>query len=128
MTTEATLLPYERVSSEQLQRAIRLREGERLLVLQPFGWHIDGTHIPNAAEQFSREGICAEHRWVVVHDFGPYIAVVRSMNERDEILSALKLAYSWMPDPDEDTRLANREECRQAIEAVKAAIAKGEGR
>jgi hypothetical protein len=66
------------VSSARLQDAIRLFEGERLLVLQPFGWHIDGHHIPNEAEHFSREGVCAGHGWTVVCDFGPYIAVVRA--------------------------------------------------
>ena len=73
-------LPYERFySSEAIGEAIRLFKDERLLVLQPFGWHIDGQHIPNAAEHFSREGVCKEHGWEVVCDFGPYIAVVRPL-------------------------------------------------
>ena len=71
------LLPYERVNDKALLSALRLRRGERLLVLQPFGWHIDGEHIPNAAEHFSREGICADHDWDVIDEFGPYIAIVR---------------------------------------------------
>ena len=70
------LLPYERVDSEELLGVVRLGANERLLVLQPFGWHIDGVHIPNAAEQFSRDGVCAEHGWRVVCEFGPYIAIV----------------------------------------------------
>lgn len=71
------MLPYERLIEERLVEAIAVKPGERLLVLRPFGWHIDGNHIPNAAEHFSREGVCHEHRWEVVCDFGPYIAVVR---------------------------------------------------
>ena len=69
-------LPYERLAEDILIRAIRLFDGERLLVLQAFGWHIDGHHIPNACEHFSREGVCADHHWRVVCDYGPYIAVV----------------------------------------------------
>lgn len=71
------LLDYERIDSKRLVEAIRVRPGERLLVLQPFGWHIDGLHIPNAAEQFSRESICVQLRCEVVCEFGPYIAVVK---------------------------------------------------
>jgi hypothetical protein len=71
-------LPYERFNEESLVRAIRLFDGERLLVLQPFGWHIDGKHIPNAVEHFSREWVCEEHKWEVVCDYGPYVAVVRA--------------------------------------------------
>lgn len=71
-----TALMYERIDSKALIAAIRLRDGERLLVLQPYGWHIDGAHIPNAAEQFSRESICEEHGWQVVDELGPYVAVV----------------------------------------------------
>lgn len=70
------LLPYERLESRQLVSAVRCREGEHLLVLQPFGWHLDGRHIPNAAEQFSREGICAEHGWRIVCEYGPHVAIV----------------------------------------------------
>jgi len=72
-------LAYERISnSADFGNAIRLNLGESLLVLQPFGWHINGVHIPNAAEHFSREGVCEEHGWEVVDDFGPYVAVVRA--------------------------------------------------
>lgn len=77
LKAEWQLLDYERLEEKALLAAIRLREGERLLVLQPWGWHIDGRHIPNAYEHFSREGVCREHRWEVVCEFGPYIAVVR---------------------------------------------------
>jgi hypothetical protein len=70
------VLPYERIDSAALQGAVRLWGGEHLLVLQPFGWHLDGRHIPNAAEQFSREGVCEEHGWRVVAEFGPYVAIV----------------------------------------------------
>jgi hypothetical protein len=73
----AHTLPYERLSSPLLLSAVKLFDGERLLVLQPFGWHINGTHIPNAPEQFSRESICEEHGWYVVCDYGDYVAVVR---------------------------------------------------
>lgn len=76
-TTDWEVLPYERIHDKALIPAIRLYENERLLVLQPFGWHIDGEHIPNAAEHFSREGICEDHGWEVVCDYGPYVAVVR---------------------------------------------------
>ena len=38
---------------KQLLESIRLNEGEHLLVLQPFGWHIDGQHIPNAGQNTS---------------------------------------------------------------------------
>lgn len=79
------MLPYERLFEAVLLQAIRLRPGERLLVLQPFGWHIDGRHIPNAYEHFSREGVCIEHRWEVVDDYGPYIAIVKSMPAREEV-------------------------------------------
>ena len=72
------LLPYERIQSADLFKSMRLRKGEHLLMLQPFGWHLDGKHIPNAAEQFSRDSVCAEHKWVVVQSFGPYIAIVRN--------------------------------------------------
>lgn len=70
-------LPYERLMSSRLQAAVNLFSGERLLVLQPWGWHIDGHHIPNAAEHFSREGVCQEHGWHLVCDFGPYVAIVK---------------------------------------------------
>lgn len=74
---ELTELPYERLIDERrLSTCIMLRAGERLLVLRPFGWHIDGSHIPNAADHFDRELVCREHGWEVVHDFGPYIAIV----------------------------------------------------
>jgi hypothetical protein len=72
-------LPYERLNEGALINAIRLQLGERLLVLQPFGWHIDGYHIPNAAEHFERESVCRAHRWEVVDDYGPYIAIVRPL-------------------------------------------------
>ena len=49
-------LPYERIDDKKLMEAVRLFKGEQLLVLRPFGWHIDGKHIPNAAEHLSREG------------------------------------------------------------------------
>jgi hypothetical protein len=72
-------LPYERITdSKALAAVVRLFDGEHLLVLQPFGWHLDGRHIPNAAEHFSREGVCAEHGWQVVCDYGPYVAVVEA--------------------------------------------------
>lgn len=74
------VLPYERIDSERLVASIRLRQNERLLVLQPFGWHIDGRHIPNAAEHFSRESVCAEHRWEVICEFGEYVAVVMNVD------------------------------------------------
>ena len=73
-------LPYERIDSKLLQQVIRLYRGERLLVLQPFGWHLDGHHIPNAVEHFSREWVCDEHRLQVICDFGPYIAIVRGID------------------------------------------------
>ena len=86
-------LPYERIDSAALAVAVRLKDGERLLVLQPFGWHIDGAHIPNAAEQFDRAHVCQEHGWRVVADFGPYIAIVRgetdAEREHRELLDAL---------------------------------------
>ena len=71
------ILPYERLHEKALLESIRLNEGEHLLVLQPFGWHIDGQHIPNAAEQFSREGVASSLRMEVVCDYGPYIAIVK---------------------------------------------------
>jgi hypothetical protein len=72
------MLPYERIiSEEKLLEAIFLKPDEKLLTLRPFGWHVDGKHIPNAAEHFPRESICIEHRWEVVCDFGPYIAIVK---------------------------------------------------
>lgn len=72
------LLPYERFDESALLKAIMLGTGERMLVLRPFGWHIDGSHIPNAAEHFSREYVCAEHGWDVVCDYGPYVAIVKA--------------------------------------------------
>jgi hypothetical protein len=76
------VLPYERLNDAALLKAVRLYDGERLLVLQPWGWHIDGKHIPNAAEQLSREGVCEEHRWEVVCDYGPYVAIVLPLTQR----------------------------------------------
>ena len=70
-------LPYERLDETGLRMSIRLNEGEHLLVLQPFGWHINGTHIPNAPEHFGREGVMKDIRVELVCDFGPYIAIVR---------------------------------------------------
>lgn len=72
-------LPYERIKSEALRYAVHLFDHEHLLVLQPWGWHLDGRHLPNAAEHFSREGICQERGWTVVCDFGPYVAVVKPL-------------------------------------------------
>lgn len=85
MSTSATchVLPYERLDDERLLDAVRLYDGERLLVLQPYGWHIDGRHIPNACEHFSRESICEEHGWEVVCEYGPYVAVVRRKTAGD---------------------------------------------
>lgn len=71
-------LPYERiVSSSQLSTAFRLEPGESILVLQPFGWHLDGKHIPNAPEQYSMEGLCQEHHWVIIARYGGYLAIIR---------------------------------------------------
>ena len=84
-------LPYERITSPSaLHSIIRLFSGERLLVLQPFGWSIDGSHIPNAPEQFELDYVCQEHSWKVVCDFGPYVAVVREMTELDKKVEAFK--------------------------------------
>lgn len=70
--------PYERlVNEDALQAAIRLNTGESLLVLRPFGWHLNGSHLPNQAEHFERDGVCADIGVEVVCEFGPYIAVVR---------------------------------------------------
>ena len=77
MTEQHITLPYERLNETALVEAVRLNDGEHLLVLQPYGWHIDATHIPNAAEHFGRECVVKDLRMVVVCDFGPYIAVVR---------------------------------------------------
>lgn len=76
------VLPYERIDSGSLFASIRLRQNEHLLVLQPFGWHLDGRHIPNAAEHYTRESVCAEHRWEVVCEFGPHVAVVEDSEVR----------------------------------------------
>lgn len=78
------LLPYERLDSKLLLDAVTLLPDERLLVLQPFGWHINGHHIPNAAEHFSREGVCEEHGWEVVCDYGPYVAIVKAVEASTE--------------------------------------------
>jgi hypothetical protein len=78
MTTKAdTVLDYERLNSKGLLDAIQLFPGEHLLVLRPFGWHLDGSHMPNQAEHFSRESVCADQHLEVVCQYGPYIAVVR---------------------------------------------------
>lgn len=77
----STTLPYERIDDDALLKALHLFDGERLLVLQPYGWHIDAKHIPNAAEHFSREGVCEDHGWEVVCDYGPYIAIVRAKSQ-----------------------------------------------
>jgi hypothetical protein len=76
-TVQIQTLPYERIDDDALLKAIRLFDGEHLLVLQPFGWHLDAKHIPNAAEHFSREGVCQEHGWVVVCDYGEHVAIVK---------------------------------------------------
>ncbi len=78
------LLDYERIDDDALLKAIRLQPGERLLVLQPFGWHIDAKHIPNAPEQFSRRGVCEEHHWEVVCEYGPYVAIVKPLTAPKE--------------------------------------------
>ena len=75
---DVQVLDYERLDDDRLLAAIRLYDGEHLLVLQPWGWHLDGKHIPNAVEHFSREGVCADHGWDVVCDYGPYVAIVRA--------------------------------------------------
>lgn len=69
-------LPYERLNEETLLKSIAKKEGESLLVLRPFGWHLNGTHIPNMAEHFEREWVCKELGYEVVCDFGEYIAIV----------------------------------------------------
>ena len=70
-------LPYERIDDGLLQVAVSLTAGEYLLVLQPFGWHLDSEHIPNMPEQFSRAFVIQELHMELVCDFGPYIAIVR---------------------------------------------------
>ena len=77
-------LPYERIDGELLKAAIALQSDEQLLTLHPFGWHLDGFHIPNAPEHYSRDGLCREKRWIVVCDFGPYIAIVRPDRRKGE--------------------------------------------
>lgn len=72
-------LPYERLVEDALLRSISRNDGESLLVLQPFGWHLNGTHVPNMAEHFEREWVCKELGYEVVCDFGPYIAIVRKL-------------------------------------------------
>lgn len=75
-------LPYERIAEEEkLVEALLLYADEQVLILQPFGWHLNGDHIPNCPEQFSREWVCGIHGWEVVCDFGPYIAIVRQQPE-----------------------------------------------
>jgi hypothetical protein len=83
MPDETRALPYERLDSRALTAAIwRRGPDEHVLCLQPFGWHLDGSHIPNAAEHFSREEVCETHRWDVVCDYGPYVALVRTRDAR----------------------------------------------
>jgi hypothetical protein len=72
------LLPYERFQEAQLLTAVRLTDGESLLCLQPFGWHLNGSHLPNMAEHYSREYVCMELRLIVIEEYGPYLAVVRA--------------------------------------------------
>jgi hypothetical protein len=85
MTTPTVqTLPYERLLSEALRSAIFLFAGEQLLLLQPFGWHLDGQHIPNMAEHFSRDGVCRELGLTVVCEFGPYVAVVCQSEPHDD--------------------------------------------
>lgn len=75
-------LPYERIADERkLIDSILLYEDEYVLVLQPFGWHLNGDHIPNCPEQAQRNEVCHRFGWEVVCDFGPYIAVVRPQPE-----------------------------------------------
>ena len=69
-------LPYERLESAPLQKGFRLRKGQHVLVLQPFGWHLDGLHLPNQAEHFERESVVQYLRMRVVCDYGPYIAIL----------------------------------------------------
>jgi hypothetical protein len=63
---------------------IFLRPGESLLVRRPFGWHLNGKHLPNQAEHFERDGVCASLRMEVVCDFGDHVAVVRACAEDRE--------------------------------------------
>lgn len=72
------VLDYERIVDEdKLLASIRLFDGEMLLVLRPFGWHLNGRHLPNMAEHFEREFVLKEHGLEVVCEFGPYVAIVR---------------------------------------------------
>jgi hypothetical protein len=112
------LLAYERLDNANLLAAIRLRPDERLLVLQPFGWHIDGSHIPNAAEHFEREWICEEHGWIVVDELGPYIAIVRPVEPGSEAAGSIPVLPHVVSSQQEDQFVTREELKRAAIECL----------
>lgn len=52
--------------------------GEHILSLHPFGWHLDGHHIPNCQEQWSLEDAMRTTGLnVLVQSYGEYIHIVR---------------------------------------------------
>ena len=76
MNTELKTLAYERINADRLRDAMLLRDGEHLLVRQPFRWLLDGSPVQNGYEMFAMETIVEEHRLHVVETYGDSIAIV----------------------------------------------------
>lgn len=73
-----TELPYERFRfGTDFRSVIMCLRGEHILSLHPFGWHLDGSHIPNCPEHFSVDAALACTRMEPVYSYGPYLYVVR---------------------------------------------------
>lgn len=71
-------LPYERFKSDtDFRDVIHTFPGERILSLHPFGWHLDGSAVPNCPEQWSLEDMLALTGMKIVQSYGDYLHIVR---------------------------------------------------
>ena len=71
------ILDYERLDPKVLGHGFRLKQGEFLLVRQPFRWLRDSSVIPNAYEMFTMEQVCRDNGFQIVETYGDNIAICK---------------------------------------------------
>lgn len=74
------IIAYERLK-DCLSDAIRIQDGEHLLVRRPFRWLLDNHVINNCYEMFDVETALKMSGTEIVESFGPHIHVVKKISE-----------------------------------------------
>lgn len=71
--------PHERFKLDvDFRDVIHCFPGEHILSLHPFGWHLDGRHIPNCPEQWGvQDAMGTVGMTRLVQSYGDYIHIVR---------------------------------------------------